>query len=286
MSETALQVQSHQDLSAQLMESVLLGGDLSKLNAPDRVNFYRSVCESIGLNPLTKPFEYILLNGKLRLYATKDCTEQLRKRDGVSIQIVSREVVEDIFVVTAHAVDRAGRTDESVGAVPVGTLKGEARANAIMKAETKAKRRVTLSICGLGMLDASETDSIPDAQRVPVSDTGEIQGDLSAAEQMPEGSKEKQEQVKQLKLEAAKKTAPKPRPADTSRDWFKVMLQGFNDMKEEIGDENYYRVLGNNGFEHANEIPNRDTALAIYKEMGKLRQQQQEIEPDPAGMDR
>ena len=35
-------------------------------------------------------------------------------------------------------------------------LKGEVRANAILKAVTKAKRRATLSICGLGWLDESE----------------------------------------------------------------------------------------------------------------------------------
>jgi hypothetical protein len=44
--------------------------------------------------------------------------------------------------------------------VPIANLKGEARANAFMKAETKAKRRVTLSICGLGILDETEIDSI------------------------------------------------------------------------------------------------------------------------------
>lgn len=31
----------------------------------------------------------------------------------------------------------------------------------MMKAETKAKRRVTLSICGLGMFDESEMESVP-----------------------------------------------------------------------------------------------------------------------------
>jgi hypothetical protein len=36
-------------------------------------------------------------------------------------------------------------------------------ANALMKAETKSKRRVTLSICGLGFLDETEADSIPGA---------------------------------------------------------------------------------------------------------------------------
>ena len=38
-----------------------------------------------------------------------------------------------------------------------------------MKAETKSKRRVTLRLCGLGMLDESEVETIPNAQRVPVA---------------------------------------------------------------------------------------------------------------------
>jgi hypothetical protein len=42
-------------------------------------------------------------------------------------------------------------------------------ANALMKAETKAKRRVTLSICGLGMLDESEVESIPGAAVEPLA---------------------------------------------------------------------------------------------------------------------
>ena len=45
--------------------------------------------------------------------------------------------------------------------------KGKSRSNAIMKAETKAKRRVTLSLVGLSTLDESEIESIPDAQPVP-----------------------------------------------------------------------------------------------------------------------
>jgi hypothetical protein len=67
----------------------------------------------------------------------------------------------DIYVVTARAKDRTGREDESTGAVPLGNLKGDALANALMKAETKAKRRVTLSIAGLGWLDETELETIP-----------------------------------------------------------------------------------------------------------------------------
>jgi len=103
------------------------------------------------------------LNGKLTLYAKRDATDQLRASRGVSISIVNRETIGDVYVVTARATV-GDRSDESTGAVPIGNVKGEALANALMKAETKAKRRVTLSICGLGMLDETELETIPEVR--------------------------------------------------------------------------------------------------------------------------
>jgi hypothetical protein len=148
-----------------IMERVIAVGDLSKLQPEERVLYYNRTCESLGLNPLTRPFEYITLNGKLTLYARKDCTDQLRSLKRVSVAIVDRQRIEDIYAVTARATMPDGRTDESIGAVPIAGLKGDNLANALMKAETKAKRRVTLSICGLGMLDESELETIPATAR-------------------------------------------------------------------------------------------------------------------------
>src|SRR5574338_996048 len=157
------------------IEQVVMQGDLSKLNPEQRVMYYRKVCESSGLNPYTNPFAYILLNGKLTLYAKKDCTEQLRKIHGVSIEELDEKLIDDVYIVTAKAKDKGGRIDQAKGAVVIGHLKGEAKANAIMKAETKAKRRVTLSICGMGWTDESEIESIPNATHVDVDlGTGEI----------------------------------------------------------------------------------------------------------------
>lgn len=147
--------------SFRALDDVIIKGDLSKISEADRVLYYKSVCESIGLNPLTKPFEFIHLNGRMVLYALKTATDQLRQLHDVSIEIISREKIDDIYVVTALAKNASGRTDASIGAVNVAGLKGEALANAFMKAETKAKRRVTLSICGLGMLDETEVEDIP-----------------------------------------------------------------------------------------------------------------------------
>lgn len=147
-----------------LLEQVLIGGDLATLTPAARLEYYRTVCASLGLNPLTKPFEYITLSGQLRLYARKDCTDQLRKLHGVAIRELDPRAIGDLFVVTVKAEDRTGRPDMATGAVAIAGLKGEALANAMMKAETKAKRRVTLSLCGLGMLDETEVETIPAAE--------------------------------------------------------------------------------------------------------------------------
>src|SRR5262245_24677987 len=155
---------------AAAIERVLIQGDLSKLTPEQKVSYHNAVCQSVGLNPLTQPFEYITLSGKLRLYAKKDCTDQLRKLHDISVTIPARESIDGVYVVTARATMPGGRTDESTGAVPIENLKGDNKANAMMKAETKAKRRVTLSICGLGMLDESEVESVKGAVVEPVAE--------------------------------------------------------------------------------------------------------------------
>ena len=166
---------------AGIAEKVLLKGDLSELAPRERVFYYLETCRSLGLNPYTKPFDYIETDGGLKLYPNKDCAAQLRARYGISLRIVSREMTGNVYVVTTHASTPDGRVDESIGAVPMlkelgewqtaksgkkyfqpngqtKPLNPEAQANAVMRAETKSKRRATLSICGLGMFDRPEGD--------------------------------------------------------------------------------------------------------------------------------
>lgn len=157
-----------------VMERVLALGDLRDLSPRERVQYYLHVCDSVGLNPATRPFEYLNLNGKLTLYSTKNCTDQLRQIHTISVASLSRETIDGVHVVTATVTNALGRRDEDVGAVNIANLKGEALANALMKATTKAKRRATLSICGLSFLDESELESVKGAQRVTVTAEGEI----------------------------------------------------------------------------------------------------------------
>ena len=148
-------------LSGKALEEFVVRGNLAALSPADKAAHYIQLCNSLGLNPATKPFEYITLQGKETLYARRDATEQLRKIHNVSLEITGRETVGDVYVVTARATMPDGRRDESTGVVSVAGLKGEVLANKLMSCETKAKRRVTLSIVGLGILDESEFDTIP-----------------------------------------------------------------------------------------------------------------------------
>jgi hypothetical protein len=135
----ALATRSSEDALRQL-EKVVIQGDLAALTPAERVAYYARVCESLGLNPLTRPFEYLNLGGRLVLYARKDAGDQLRKINGISVDEVTHERDDTLglAIVTVKGHDRGGRTDAAIGAVSIAGLKGEALANALMKADTKA----------------------------------------------------------------------------------------------------------------------------------------------------
>jgi len=157
---------------AEVVQSVLIKGDLSKLTPQERVNYYNAICRSVGLNPLTRPFEYMWLSGAMVLYARKDCAEQLRRIHNISLEMIERKMEDGILSMRVRARLPLGkngglgfREDEDIGAVSFpDTVKGDIRANLVMKCMTKAKRRATLSICGLGYLDEYEVETIPGAK--------------------------------------------------------------------------------------------------------------------------
>ena len=164
----------------ELLEKVVIEGDLEKLSAAERMEYYEKVCDSLGLNPLTRPFDYIRLSGKLTLYAKKDATEQLAKMHHVSIKLQPGRSIEGVYLVQATA-STENRSVDATGAVPIESLKGEAKANALMKAETKACRRAVLRLVGLGWLDETEVAAVPGAVPVMVDPaTGEIVPPASA----------------------------------------------------------------------------------------------------------
>lgn len=171
-------------LNPEVLSRLVVQGDLSKLSESQKVEYYTSLCHATGLSPVSQPFAYLRLNGKEVLYATKSATDQLRKVYGASVTITARETIGEVYVVTAKATV-GSRSDESTGAVSVAGLRGDSLANAFMKAETKAKRRVTLSLFGLGMLDESEIESIPNAQTAPAPAIKEVKAEVKEDPRLP-----------------------------------------------------------------------------------------------------
>ncbi len=316
---------------AAIVERVVLGGDLSHLTSTERLHYYQATCESLKLNPLTKPFDYLQLDDKLVLYAKRDCTDQLRKVHDVSVKIVDRDLVDGVYTVKAQAKMPNGREDESVGAVPLVKELGEwkraqsgkpyfqgngqfqplspnDRANAIMKAETKAKRRVTLSICGLGLLDESELDTLASRIEPPIDTGGHPVGTQAAADY-----------VRDRKLAAPAPTStnnPSPGPANTAppppaeelpgivQEMYKAMSTGSSSDKaagfarvfggfhdtfvrlqgDVVGVETYLHILGLHGVDSWQNFRSvksaRQCVLAMYKAVESVAQEQQSAVDD------
>lgn len=175
-----------------LMEKVILGNDLSNLSPLEKVQHVTNICTSLGLNPLTKPIQLLKFQGKEIPYVTRDGTDQLRSTRNISIPRIETKMVEGgVYVVTAYAQTPDNRQDSSTGVITVLGLKGDALCNAMMKCETKAKRRVTLSICGLGLLSEDELDTMKGHVKVdhnvqtgelmePIKQDNQINTDLSS----------------------------------------------------------------------------------------------------------
>jgi hypothetical protein len=157
------------------INSLVLKGDTSKLTDPEKIQYYNAVCKSLGLNPATRPFEFLNFQatedqvdnngkvikkgkeGKEVLYPNKNCAEQLRMQRGVSLSGAKFTFEADRAIVIAEvtAKTRDGRQDTDFGIVDrtSGKDKWLSLGDAMMKATTKAKRRVTFSLLGLGFLD-------------------------------------------------------------------------------------------------------------------------------------
>lgn len=148
------------EISPEIINSLILTGDMSKLTAGQQTQYYTAVCKSVGINPITQPFAIITLQGKKTLYATKGCTQQLSDTRWISTEVKERKTADSVYIVSVRATMKDGRFTDDDGVVSISGLKGAELANAMLKAVTKAKRRAVLALCGLGMPDETEVEDI------------------------------------------------------------------------------------------------------------------------------
>jgi hypothetical protein len=151
-------------LDEEILKNLISNGDLSGLSKEQKAEYYWHFCVRLGLDPIAQPFRILRLNGKEVLYCDRSGAQQLSRLHNVSHFIMARDTLNGCYVVTARAATPDGRCSESIGAVTIENLRGDSLCNAMMKAETKAKRRATLDLLGLGILDETEIATIQHAQ--------------------------------------------------------------------------------------------------------------------------
>lgn len=81
-----------------------------------------------------------------------------------------------------------------------------------------------------------------------------------------------QQQVVAQKLQGYGNPPPEPPTASAQKKGTPLFdaLKAFQEMKVKIGSENYYRILGNNGYEKSNEITDVDVARKIFRQMAQF----------------
>ena len=154
-------------LDPEVIHSIVIKGDMSGLSQEQAVAYYNYRCQQVGLDPSAKPFDLLVLNGKKLLYANAGATQQLCAVHKLSVSIINRERFEGVYLVSVRVTGQDGRVTENDGAVELDSER-IGRANALMKATTKAIRRTVLAHCGLGMMDETEVETIPNAVTAPM----------------------------------------------------------------------------------------------------------------------
>ena len=154
-------------LDPEVIHSIVIKGDMSGLSQEQAVAYYNYRCQQVGLDPSAQPFHLLVLNGKKLLYAYAGATQQLCAVHKLSVSIINRERFEGVYLVSVRVTGQDGRVTENDGAVELDSER-IGKANALMKATTKAIRRTVLAHCGLGMMDETEVETIPNAVTAPM----------------------------------------------------------------------------------------------------------------------
>jgi hypothetical protein len=116
---TAVNVPAEQEQAGiAALAHVLGSGDLAQLTDEQRVGHYLRLCRSLGLNPLSRPFDWVYFkepggDEKLALYPNQSCAAQLRRQHHMRVEITRREIVGELFVCEAKAYTPDGREDVS-----------------------------------------------------------------------------------------------------------------------------------------------------------------------------
>jgi hypothetical protein len=123
--------------------------------------YLRDISEHLGVDPDLNAFDVIRMDNRLQVYARRGTTDMLR--ESMDIDVTSIDLLDIPGSATFRATGRKGhaasnlsRQEIAIGSCAIAGLTGQKLSDAIMTAETRAGRRLTLKFTGLGILDVSE----------------------------------------------------------------------------------------------------------------------------------
>jgi hypothetical protein len=140
------------------VEQALAWGDLSRLTKAELFEVKKRLAERMGVDLSLTPIDLIpTREGKLIPYINARGAAELRRRHG--LEVVAIEVVKErIGLVVLRCVLRGqdGRMDQAFGAAEWREDRPSDEARSWMVAETRAKRRATMSAVGIFLEGPSE----------------------------------------------------------------------------------------------------------------------------------
>lgn len=166
--------QSNTAISAEQQNTVfqvVVKGDLKTLTADQKIQYIAAKCvaANIPIERASDCFEIVNFQGKEVLYAKKGFAEVVRDTRNVQCQVLSSQLDKDngLYSVKVRASLPSGRSEESLAVIAIEGQKGKDLANLMMKCETKAKRRATLALCGLGTEERNfDTENFYDVDEI------------------------------------------------------------------------------------------------------------------------
>jgi hypothetical protein len=137
--------------------------DLESMSEPQRQDYIRNVCKHMGVPDNLNLVALTYVDdgegpSRLVAYAKRGATENVRNSLAIKISALTNQMIGGSIVFTATAVSGTGRQEISTGSKFIDGLTGTALDDAIMTAQTRALRRVTLQFIGAGVLDESEVN--------------------------------------------------------------------------------------------------------------------------------
>src|SRR5258708_30457351 len=138
--------------------------DLESLTKAQRQEYIKNVCNHMGVPPELNLVMLTYLDedgeGPRRLvaYAKRGATEIIRNNRSISVTDLTSKEVGGSIVLTASGKNDTGRQEIATGSKWSKDLTGKDLDDAIMTAQTRACRRMTLQFVGAGVLDESEVN--------------------------------------------------------------------------------------------------------------------------------